>query len=553
VTKGRTAALALVVTIVLALIVNFDGLLLHLATDLPGDLVDAALALTHVWWPVYSMGQPDALSIHSFFTPPYLINHLLYMPVLQSPVFALLSALGGPVPGLNLLLVASQIATHALTYVFLRGKGAPITLALAGAAAFVLAPWYGDAVGSADVIGASFWVIPAALIAWDRWAAQPSTWRAALVVVALYAAVLAGVQHVIGLILLWLPFAIGTLRPLWQRGGEADQRALAARQHVPAMGLALIALLYVYPMPNITRTLQGFEPAYNALPLPPADRSIIGAILHNGPLIAGLAVVTAFFAPGEGRRGMWLVVGGVALLMGMALLPDPVYMLLAGLGMRVYPLAERGYLFGVGLFALMVYAALGWRETWGDALARPAYGWGAAAALIALALGTNPATIRAMPRHTVDVPDFYAAIAAEPESYVLVDLPFGLVSTLDGAALGEGADLAQYAVWHHKRPLGAPAPYYEPRVFDDLSGQAFLFPGALDGADSGEAARALAEAVDEWRIGYVVLHPDRMAEDAAEAFDALAEESGALCPAVEGDGLIVYRAQWHPAGCEDGL
>jgi hypothetical protein len=550
VTKGRTAALALVVTIVLALIANFDGLLLHLATDLPGDPVDAALALTHVWWPVYAISQPDALAIHSYFTPPYLINHLLYMPVLQSPVFALLSALGGPVPGLNLLLIASQVATHALTYAFLRAKRAPIPLALAGAAAFVLAPWYGDAVASADVIAVSFWAIPAALLAWDRWAARPSTWRAALVVAALYAAVLAGVQHAIGLALLWLPFAIGAL---WKRDEEADSRAPTARRHVPAMGLALIALLYVYPLPNVTRTLLGFEPAYNALPLPPADRSIVGSILHTGPLIAGLAAATAFFAPDEDRRGLWLVVGAAALLMGMALLPDPVYALLAGLGMRVYPLAAREYLFGVGLFALVVYVALGWRGPWGDALARPAYEWGAATALIALALAANPATFRATPRHTVDVPAFYTQIAAEPESYVLVELPFGLVSTLDGAALGEGADLARYAAWHHKRPLGAPAPYVEPRVFDALAGQAFLFPGALDDAGGGEAARALAVAVDEWRIGYVVLHPDRMAGDAVEMFDALAAESGALCPAVEGDGLIVYRARWHPAGCEDGL
>lgn len=548
-TKGRTTALALVVTIVLALIVNFDGLLLHLVSDLPGNPVAAALALTHVWWPVFSMGQPDALSIHSFFPPPFLTNHLLYMPVLQSPLFALLSAVGGPVLGLNLLLVGSQIATHGLTYAFLRVKGAPVTLALAGAAAFVLSPWYGDAVASADVIAVSFWAIPAALLAWNGWLERPSAWRSALAVAALYAAVLAGVQYATGLILLWLPFAIRSLHVLWRGGEEVDPRALAARQHVPVMGLALIALLYVYPMPNITRALQGFEPAYNAGLLPPADQSILGALLHTGPLIVGLAAVTAFFAPRGPRKGMWLAVGGVALLIGMALLPDPVYMLLAGLGMRVYPLAARGYLFGVALFALIVYATIGWREPWGDVLFRPAYGWGAVGALLILALATNHATFRALPRHTAAVPEFYAGIAAEPESYVLIDLPFGVASTLDGAALGEGAEFARYAVWHHKRPLGAPAPYVEPRVFDALAGQAFLFPGA-DDQPGGEAVRALAAAVDEWRVGYVVLHPDRMADGAVEAFDALAKESGALCPAVERDGLIVYRAEWHPAGCE---
>src|SRR5260221_14124757 len=94
-----------------ALVANFDGLLLHPASRQPGTPDQAAFNLLGVWWPVASLSHADELVIHSFIGAPYLTNHLRNEPMLQSLIFTALKGLG-PVLAFNLLLLASQLASH---------------------------------------------------------------------------------------------------------------------------------------------------------------------------------------------------------------------------------------------------------------------------------------------------------------------------------------------------------------------------------------------------------------------------------------------------------
>ncbi len=255
-------------------------------------------------------------------------------------------------------------------------------------------------------------------------------------------------------------------------------------------------------------------------------------IALTGPVIVLAGLATALLRRVGREVGFWLAAGAVLLVLGFGPVPDPLHVVLVGLGLPYRPLADQAFFFGPALFAGVAAATLGWREAWGG-WAPGVTPWAVAGAALVLAVGLNPAVLRGLPTHIVEVPAFYREIAAEPEDYVLLEVPSGLWSTADDQYTGEGAYLSRYVVWHHKR-MASGVVAYNQRTLPDPT------------AD----ADTLASAVNGWRIGYVVAHPDLLDAEALAALDALAAESGALCPAVQRDGLVVYRAQWHPAGCD---
>ncbi len=532
--------------VVVALIINFDSILLNPAARLPGTPNEAAYSLLHVWWPVVSLPQPDDLTIHSFIGAPYLANHTRYTPFLQSILFHLLSGLG-PVLAFNLLLIVSQVASQIVLFWFFRRKGAPGLWAALASTAFVLSPWYSTIIGQADVIAAGWWLPPLALIVWDRWTEQPSTWRVAAVVAALYAAVLCGVQNLLWLVSLWLPYAAWSGRALWLNSVNDEQKRVASRDQLAAMTLSFLVLFLFYPMPGIVRALQGNEPAYGPALGAPELRSFVGWILRTSPAIFAATLLTVFFGRSVKSGIFWLMVAVFNLLVGFGLIPDALNMVAGALGLPYWPLADRSFSFGIALFAMLVYIGQAWGETWQSP---PTLKWllVGLASLIIIPV-TNLATIRAVPIHEVNVPDFYREIAAEPEDYILLEYPFGLSSVADGRSVGEAAYLARYAVWNLKRPASGLSPYYEPRLFEQVQANTFLFPQTLSPTDLSTAAQALGQAVREWRIGYVVVHPDLLTPEALTTISDLVEQSKALCPPIQRDGLILYRARWHPYGC----
>jgi hypothetical protein len=534
----------------LSVLLNFDGLLLRLGTHLGGSPDSAALALWHLWWPQYGVWQSDPLIINAYSGAPYLVNHLRYMPILQSWLFAPLRVIGGPVLAFNLILLLSQVATQVTLFSFFRTKAVPGLAAGVGATAFVLSPWYVATITHADLIVAGLWTLPVALLAWDAWLRRPTWGRTVGVVVALYAAVLCGVQHVAWIVGLWLPYAILTGRAVWRAGAD-DERLIALREQLSLMILLGLIPALVYPLPTIVRALQGGEPAFaNAvIPPPPSLTSFVGPLRRSGPLIWLFGVVALLFAQPARKVVCWAILGGLYLLVAVGLLPEPLRMIAGALAMPYQPLYDREVFFGLALIVLLIFGLLAWRDVW-ERVGGTVWVWVAGAAALALIAAAAPSTFNPLERHPVQAPAIYDQIAAEPEDYLLLAYPFGLLNTQDGEALGENAALSQYAVWHHKRTLGGIAPHYEPTVHDRFREVPFLFPEALEPGDYADAADALGVAVREWRVGYVVVYPDLLAADALDTIAVLAQESDALCPATVQDGLVIYRARWHPAGCE---
>jgi len=348
--QPRTRIILTIVLITAGIAINFDRLLLHLNSALPGTPDEGALWLIHTWWPGFSLTVPDGLSIHSFIGAPFLNNHLLAMPLLQAALFAMFQLITGPVLAFNLVLIAAQVGTQLAFAAYLKSKRLPPVVAMLGAAAFVISPWYSTTVGQANIVGASIGVIPLAMLAWDRWLDKRSTGRAVLAIASIYGAVLCGVQYLLLLLIVWLPYAI------WRSRDIADADRKDARRQAAIITLAVLALIAFYPLPNVVRTLQGFERAYGPAFTNAISRSVPMWIIQTGPLIVLAALAGIVFGREVRKQAFWPVLGGVTLLFGLGLLPDPLHIVLRGIGLAYIPLADQWMLMGGALIVLLVTA-----------------------------------------------------------------------------------------------------------------------------------------------------------------------------------------------------
>jgi hypothetical protein len=149
-------------------------------------------------------------------------------------------------------------------------------------------------------------------------------------------------------------------------------------------------------------------------------------------------------------------------------------------------------------------------------------------------------------------PDYpiYHEIGEEPGDWVLLEVP---VSPVSGYLwLGDAPDLQFYAPVHRKRLVNGTlsrVPWRELLYFEQESPAL----GALTGGhemDLLAAPRELGQLIDDWPIGYVIVHQSRM-PDAEYARDivAMLNLHESLCFYRAEQDLLIYRAHWHPDGC----
>jgi hypothetical protein len=226
-------------------------------------------------------------------------------------------------------------------------------------------------------------------------------------------------------------------------------------------------------------------------------------------------------------------------------------MLTGALGFTSQPLFEAQFIFGAAVLALTIYASQ--QLTLVQLLQKDWQRWLVAGGIAVLILGALFPALREQQRHTVQNYAFLRELAADPEDYLVLHYPFGLTGLANQTVSGQHAELSRYALWHQKRTPNGVALYYDSATFSRFSEQQFLFLNQLSADDTANAASQLGEAVRTWRIGYVIVHPELLSQSEIEMLDSLAVDSEALCPAFEQEGLHVYRALWHPAGCEEPL
>ena len=93
-------------------------------------------------------------------------------------------------------------------------------------------------------------------------------------------------------------------------------------------------------------------------------------------------------------------------------------------------------------------------------------------------------------------------------------------------------------------------PTLTPNLIENAQAADFLLLPESN-AELEASAAALADAVRSWRIGYVVVWPQLLDQDELERIEEMLDTSAVLCPAAEQDNVLLYRARWHPDGCDD--
>jgi hypothetical protein len=546
----RFALLFSVGFLALSIALIFDHLLVHLSTDLAGESPFGALALWHTWWPQFGLGRSEVVALNAYSGAPFISNHLLYMPILQSAGFSLLNSLfQNPLTAFNLLLVLNCIATFGITALYCHSKGGDPFIGVFSGSMLILSGWYYANLVQANIIITAFWLLPLLLLIWDAWMKTPRPIFMLAIIVTIYIALLSGVQHLFWLLTLFLPYAVWSARSKGLRASPFGQWP-PLDQVIVGAGVIFLLLL-IYPLPGIVRTLQSWEPNFGP-PIIKFDVGYLKLFLTVSPVIFILTAVGLIFRRPKGEALLWLAVGIGNLLMALTLLPDIFTLITSLLGLPKIGLDIGQIAWGTVLFSLLVFNILVLKPWW-DWLSQTQtlFLWGTVAALCgAMIIATPPLLLHGYPTKPLVSNPIYSEIAAEPEDYLVLSYPFGLKSLQNEHELGQGAELSLYAVWYHKRTISGIAPFYPDNIFSRFEHMPFLFPESFDPQDQATIA-AFADAVRTWRIGYVLVYTDYVSPDTSQRIDALTAASLELCPPIQVNGLIVYRAKWHPKGCSN--
>src|SRR5574341_59072 len=536
-----------------ALLIQFEGQLLHLTDRIPGTSEQAAMVLWHTWWPQFGIRAPEELAINAYGGGPYLANHLAFMPIFQSLIFSSLQILGYPVLSVNLILILFHLLTQFMVYRYLIFRNVPLLLAGLASTALVLSAWYSNATARADVIATSLWLLPLTLYLWDKWLVHPTPVRLTAVVTVLYLAVLSGLQNLAWLVGVFLPYAIYTVLRLKQQASRDGLPDTGIDQHLSLAALVLTILLLIYPIPPIIRTLLGYEPAMGPTETSVTEHSLVGVVLRIDLVLTILGIAALVVARPFHEVSRWFYLFLYLCVVGTGLLPRPLQALAFVLNLPFQTLYDAQIFWGGAVFALTMLTSLGWSDLWTRRLERGYAQWIAVAgALIAILLvGELASNSSIRPLYTTPMRTyaFYSSLASESEDYYVLTYPNGLLSTLTDEHPGDEPHLFQYAVWHHKRSLGGIAPYYDPVIAANLSGMGFLYVDSDTPTDLETASSSMSAAIREWRIGYVVIHTDELTPETVSRIQELAAASDALCPPVQRENLVIYRALWHPYGC----
>lgn len=555
------------------LILAFFGLLsfvvlapltLHLGSWVEGQIDreghwDYFLFHWNLWWMRHAVLDGQDPYTTNMVLAPYTHN-LAYHTLAPAwlPVYMVLAPLVGHLAAANVIVPLAFTLSGALMVAFLRRRGIGRGSALVGGTAFAFTPYMLDHAASDHLnLIAVFW-LPLALLVWDRLAAQRRVrWAVALGVAAW------GMWLTDPLVLLWVallltPYALRTVVRAGTRPTRARIVALGALAAILAVVLAYavapLRQMIAYDAEDLLRaddyTLRAYSLPLEALLLQPGegDRSL-GRVLI-------VLVAAGLLARGRPRvRWFWLAAAIPPLV--LALGPE---VTVAGVTIPlpfrwVFDLTE-GQLRTPARFTppavlgLITFAALTFDPWLRRVQSGAARGLVAGALIMGALLDVGALT----PFPSAPAPhiyDFYAMMGEEDYpgyDYVVIDVPSGPFS--GWREVGSHADAQYYAIAHHKRTVSGMLARFAPEkqqyyvdspLFAGLTGAQTLGVGA----DIGELARI----VDEWPVGYVVVHLSWLTPE--RALETLAFMNGhpSLCFVTVEDDAALYRTTSHPKGC----
>jgi hypothetical protein len=559
----------------LTAVVAMGALVANLGTAVPGGH-DTDYYQTHwsLWWVRFALSHGWDPMFTDWVLYPLRHNLSIHMltPALLPP-YLVLEPLFGRVAAVNLIGVGAVILSAYVMFVFLRNHlrlrrepgWADDALALVGGFVFGFLPYeIGHAANSHLNLTPIFWV---PLVFWllDRASMAGEgrrrvVWAVALGM-ALWGAWLTDLQYLMWIPLLGVFYALYLLAraETWQ--GRAEMIGLGVLAVCVTLALGAIvplpALLQVdssqfAPADLYTPRLFSMPPGSLFL-MPGAGDQNFGRLLVLFALGGVLLTVPAFRrrAAGDGalprERWLWLAMAVIPFLLALGpdievggrLIPLP-YRILHDLMNGQYRNPVR---FSVpGVFALMMFCALSWGPAWAR-LRRADVVAGGLLVLFALDLGIlAPFPILKPPDYAI-----YHEIGEEAGDWVIFEVPVGTHSGWTG--IGNGQYLMYYAPEHEKRLVNGTLSRMPWQYHYVLFEAPLLMGFAGNALDTQAVPRELARAVDEWPVGYVIVHPDLLLRARMLEYVGLLNMQTSICFYKAEDGLLIYRAHWHPAGC----
>ncbi len=523
---GRTGQHLAAVAVLAAVAITYTWpLLSRLTVAIPGGPTDLDVA-TMVWnvgWVSHALAAGGPLLRTDDVLVPFgadlrLHTYGLFPGLLVSP----LVPLAGVVGAFNLMLIGTLVLNGVVCYALLYQETSSAPASLVAATCFMLATPLLDQLTVGRPTFASLWLVAASLLVMRALLRRPHLWHGVALAALLLGAMFTDFQIALYAALWLAMYAVWRLR--WQ---HAPSLALGAWLSAVVFGVVLYPALRSDDVP---RPALADMQEYSFRVWDFVDPTVLQ---HAYGLELGVTAVAAIVI--WRRPSVWLLGALVCevLALGPYLQPTEVPLPFAALSLWP-PLGQFRT-----PYRLAMPAVLGLAVVLGMVLARWRVSnrmWVAlalVAARTAVALLLDPLPTQSYPSYAL-----YQRLAAEPDRFTLLEVPFGVRSGLE--RIGNGGEVLEFYQHVHGKPLlnGMIA-----RLPSSVFTEYRAHPALL--LLSGEPIDATAEdlrAVLAWTDArYIVVHRAMLTADQRQRIEALVTQIADL-EEIESD-LAVYRVK----------
>ncbi len=560
---GNRIAPHIIVFVLYALMTGLalDQLLGHFGQALPGDgqHYDYAIFSWDMWWMRHALIELRT----SPFTTDFIVHPFTHNLVTHTlvPFWGFLSiplqSFMGIASILSTFIAISFLLTAYFTFLFAYRQGCSWPLALIAGAWMAFSPPMVHRATEGHLNMLAMWWIPLSLLAFDLTYYSRRFVSALPLALCLYAALLTDFQYMMWVPLVLVPYALVKFFSLAFRSGRNRHYRLAAR-----FGLAFlvfICLTLLYPVPQLLQLDSDYPRAlletahYYSFSLSALFRGGV-ADFTIGRMIVPLAIGLGIW--GQARKNkLWLSIAFVSLVFALGpylslepllktfRLPLPYYLL--------HKLFDGQYrapvrfavpaVFGFSMFIVLEGQALldRYKTAWTLRLGIA----GVMLFLIVLDYGLLcPFPIFYPAKYTV-----YQEIANDPDDDVVVlEVPLGVDTGY--TLFGHGQQLIYYQPIHEKRILNGAISRMPLTAVNDFRSYHLL--QAIAGKEEMHTAAAseLTQLVEQWNIGYVLIHRDLLTDKESRHILPFFATHPLLCFwRAEGD-LLAYHTRL-PGGC----
>ncbi len=557
--------LAIVLFYLAVAFLALNALPINFTTAMPGTVVvqptneiqssEFDIFLWNLWWVRHAIFDLHASPLYTNavvypFTSP-LAGHTLAL--LWGLVSAPFQMVFGLIPTFNGIIVLAFVLAAVSMYAFVRKHVERQSVALLAGLilAFTPAMVQRASVGHLDKLSI-FW-LPLCLLLWDK-VVETRRWTWAVITgLCLYLSWLTDFQQVMWTLLLLGPYMVYTLtlHPLSarERTGKRVGWLIALTSVtfvIPAIFAPLPQLIEAnqlsYPPARLEDTVYFAFPVQNLLTGSDNGDFTIGLLL---PL---LTVVSVPFIRRDGERWFWLWVALICLILALGPYVDingarielPYALVHRMLGNQ-YRTPMRFITPGVLALTMVVCLTLDrtlftWKRLVNRVNVQRAIVAGLMLAFIWDYRLWRPFPITTMPDYQA-----YHTIAQTPGDFTVLEVPVGVRTGF--AIVGRGEYLQYYAPVHqHPIPSG-----YLSRLPNEVLDYFYHDPllGALTLSQAlppqAEVDARLSQLIQDWRIGYVVLHRDLLEKGRIKSLGDLLNRQPLLEKVGEEGPLVIYR------------